>query len=298
PTARAIAAGPVAGDGAGDLVILEADAIALHRGSPGGPGIAERASLLGPATGMALADLDRDALLDVAVVVERPGTGFHLGVYRVDGNDRLTFNLDLATDFTGAGRPCAGDVDGDGSPDLVVLTSSPDAPVLVLRGRGDITFSAPEVAGTAVSTGADTVPLCADLDGDGRADLALVQPGRSPGISVLRSLGASFEPGHALDVAAVDAAAGDLDRDGDVDLVVAAADGNRLLFLRNLGDGRFAAPVEVPLGGAPARVLVTDLDADLWPDVVVAGRDGTVAVLRNQGGAVQAVGRAGAASGS
>jgi dipeptidyl aminopeptidase/acylaminoacyl peptidase len=80
PTARAIAAGNVAGDGAGDLVILEADAIALHRGGAGGPGIAERASLLGPATGMALADLDRDGLLDVGVVVERPGSGFHLGV--------------------------------------------------------------------------------------------------------------------------------------------------------------------------------------------------------------------------
>jgi hypothetical protein len=128
------------------------------------------------------------------------------------------------------------------------------------------------------------LPLCTDLDGDGRADLALVEPGRSPGVTVLRSLGAALGPGRPLEVAAADAAAGDLDRDGDVDLLVAAADGDRLLFLRNLGDGNFAAPVDVSLAGRPARVLVTDLDADLWPDVVVAERDGTVAVLRNQGG--------------
>ncbi|HQR29447.1 MAG TPA: hypothetical protein PLL32_03490, partial [Anaeromyxobacteraceae bacterium] len=237
-TARAIAAGPLAGDGAGDLVVLESDAIALHRGSAGGPGLAERASLLGPPTGMAVADLDRDGLLDVSVIVERPGSGFHLGVYRVDGNDRLIFNVDMATDFTGAGRPCAGDVDGNGSTDVVVPTSSPAAPVVLLPGRGDVTFAAPVVAWTGAPFDADAVPLCADLDGDARADLAILRPGRSRGLTVLPSLGSSFGPGRSIDVSGVDVAAGDLDRDGDLDLVVAAADGARLLFLRNLGDGR------------------------------------------------------------
>jgi hypothetical protein len=287
PAAREIAAGPVDHDGAGDLVILEQDAIALHRGSTGGPGIAERATLLGPATGMAVADLDRDGLLDVSVVVERPGSGFHLGVYRVDGADRLIFNVDMPTDFTGAGRLCAGDVTGEGSIDLVILTSRADAPALLLPGRGDVTFAAPEVAWAASPLDTEAVPLCADLDGDGRADLALLRPGRSPGITVLPSLGSSFGTGRIIDVSAIDLAAGDLDRDGDVDLVVALGSRNGLLFLRNLGDGRFATPVEIALGTAPARVLVTDLDGDRWPDVVVAEREGSIAVLRNLGGAVQ-----------
>ncbi len=297
PTARAIAAGALGGDGAGDLGVLEADAVALHRGSAGGPGLAERASLLGPPAGMAVADLDRDGLLDVSVVVERPGSGFHVGVYRVDGADRLIFNVDLATDFTGAGRPCSGDVDGDGTTDLVVPTSRPEAPVVLLPGRGDVTFAAPLVASTSAPADGDAVPLCVDLDGDARADLALLRPGRSPGLVFLPSLGSTFGPGRSVDLAAVDVAAGDLDRDGDVDLVVAAAGGARLLLLRNLGDGRFAAPVEIALGGAPARVLVADLDGDLWPDVVVAEQDGTIAVLRNLGGDTQAARREGAPSG-
>ncbi|HET8732373.1 MAG TPA: VCBS repeat-containing protein, partial [Anaeromyxobacteraceae bacterium] len=280
----ALAAGPFTHDAADDLVLLERDAIALRRGGTAGPGPSERASLLGPATGMAVADLDRDGWLDVAVVVQRPGSGFHLGVYRVNGVDEFIFNVDVATDFTGAGRACAGDVTGDGADDLVVLTSQAGAPVLLLAGRGDVTFAAPAVAATAAPVGAGTVPVCADLDGDGRADLLLLEADGSGSIAILPSLGPTLGTPRLLDVHAVALATADLDRDGDVDLVLAPASGQRLLFLRNLGDGRFAAPVEWALGGTPAHVLVTDLDGDLWPDVVVSESEGTVAVLRNLGG--------------
>ncbi len=284
-TARELGAGLVSRDDAGDLVVLEGDAIALRRGGAAGPGPVERTTLLGPATGMALGDLDRDGRLEIAVTVERPGSGFHLGVYRVNGNDDLVFNVDMPTDFTGAGRLCAGDVTGDGAEDLVVLTSQPAAPVLLLAGRGDVTFGAPVAAGVATPAGADAIPLCVDVDGDGRADLVLLRPGRSPGIAALSSLGSSFGPARDVGASGVALAAGDLDRDGDVDLLVAAEGEKSLLFLRNLGDGRFATPVKIPLGGTPEHVLVVDLDGDLWPDVVVSEREGTLAVLRNLGGA-------------
>ena len=200
----------------------------------------------------------------------------------MNGLDELTFVLDLATGFTGAGRACAGDVTGGGALDLVVLTDSPAAPVLLLAGRGDITFDPPFLAATGVPVDRLTVPLCADLDGDGRSDLLLLRPGVGRGLSFLPWSGTTFGEARVLDVAGSSVGAADLDRDGDVDLVVADAAGRSLLFLRNRGDGRFAAPAEIPLGRTPAQVLVADVDGDTWPDVVVTETEGSVAVLRNR----------------
>lgn len=283
--ALAMEAGNVTIDRAPDLAVLRRNALSVYRGGPGGPGLPAELALLGDAHGMALADLDRNGTDDVAVVVDRPGSGFHLDVFTVNGLDEPIFVVDLATEFTGAGRLCAGDVTGDGASDLVVLTSAVAAPVLLLAGRGDITLDPPVVAATGVVANRETLPLCADLDGDGRSDLVLLQPGQPGGVSLLRWRDGSFGPPSALDVTPGAAAATDLDRDGDVDLVVAIPAARALHFLRNRGDGRFASPVEIPLGREPAQVLASDVDGDAWPDLVVTEAEGSVAVLRNRGSA-------------
>ena len=277
-----VATGTVTLDPAPDLVVLRRNTLAVYRGGPVGPGVPSELGLVGDAHGMSLADLDRNGTADVAVVVDRPGSGFHLGVFTVNGLDELVFVLDAATDFTGAGRLCAGDVTGDGATDLVVLSSSTVAPALLFPGRGDVTFDAPFVAATGLTADRETVPLCTDIDGDGRSDLVSIRPGQPGGLSLLRWRGGSFGPPLVLDVPASGAGAADLDRDGDVDLVVAVPVSKGLLFLRNLGDGRFATPLTIPLGRTPAQVLVADLDGDTWPDVAVTEAEGSVAVLRNQ----------------
>jgi len=276
-----LAASNVTLEPAPDLVVLHRTSLSVYRGGPDGPGLPTRIGLLGDGHGMALADLDRNGVDDLAVIVDRPGGGFHLDVFTANGLDELVFDLDLATDFTDAGRPCAGDVTGDGPVDLVVLTGAAAAPVLLLTGRGDVTFDAPVVAATGVAPDRQTVPVCADLDGDGRSDLVLLQPGQARGLALLPWRGSSFGAATVLDVTASAVGTADLDRDGDVDLVVASPGERRLLFLRNRGDGRLAAPVEIPLGGAPAQLLVADVDGDTWPDLVVSEADGSVAVLRN-----------------
>ena len=105
PDALAMAAATVTLDRSPDLVVLRRNVLSVYRGGAEGPGIPSELGLVGEAHGMALGDLDRNGTTDVAVVVDRPGSGFHLDVFTSNGLDELVFVLDAPTDFTGAGRP-------------------------------------------------------------------------------------------------------------------------------------------------------------------------------------------------
>ncbi len=87
-------------------------------------------------------------------------------------------------------------------------------------------------------------------------------------------------------------ATGDLDGDGDLDLVTANFHEGTISVLLNNGDGTFAADVKYEAGFEPASVAIGDLDDDGDLDLVVSsggGADlngylpGTVSVLLNAG---------------
>src|SRR5690606_34144347 len=78
-----------------------------------------------------------------------------------------------------------------------------------------------------------------------------------------------------------DISAGDLDGDGDIDLVLTGPDGP--LVLVNDGSATFEAmPVGLP-GSDGQAVVVADLDGDGWLDLVFAN-DGPNTVVWNLGG--------------
>lgn len=271
-------------DGLGDLVALGPSSLSVWRGGAGGLGAPAEYPIGGDARGLAVADLDDDGSPDLAVAYDRPGTGFHVLVHSVRPADGALIGvLDAATPYPGAGHAAACDVTGEGNADLVVLTGHPEASAVLLAGHGDITLAVATVAATGLTLDRDTVPLCADLDGDRRGDLILLQPGAPDGLRLLRSSGSGFTPPESLGAGGTSVVAADVDRDGDLDLLVADPSRPDVLFLRNLGDGQFARPVSVPVGGAPLRLAAADLDLDGWPDLVVADAGGSVAVLRNLG---------------
>ncbi len=236
------------------------------------------------------ADFDGDGRLDVALAVARvSGPPPHDGAVRV---------WLQRTDPPGAfGAPVdvpvgpdpwvlrVADVDGDGVPDLVAMSShgsadpavaSVDA-VTVLRGdpsrRGSFLPAVTLHAGARLS---DVVVT--DLDGDGRPDIAFTGYGSGARLGVWWN--DPSQPGRfaspADGLASVDGGrlvAADLDADGLADLAVTAADG--VLWLRRdpSGPRRFTAVQALAAELRVTCIAAADLDRDGRADLLLATRD-------------------------
>ena len=76
----------------------------------------------------------------------------------------------------------------------------------------------------------------------------------------------------------------DLDRDGNLDLVVAGFFGDAVSVLLGKGDGTFGPRLDVPVGNAPTGVFAGDLTGDGIPDLAVSNLFGnSVSVLSGVG---------------
>jgi hypothetical protein len=183
----------------------------------------------------------------------------------------------------------SGDFDGDGHVDLAVMNSDPSQPT-VLFGDGHGAVTATVTASVALKHGVGVV--AADFNGDQRADLAATSGTGISGYpqSVQLLLGGAGQtlaaaPVVTLGVPILRMAGGDVDHDGDPDLIVAVPGPNgtqttigfSLVLLRNRGDGTFdQSPLaDVPIwasGNAtavPGDMVITDVDGDGTADLVL-----------------------------
>ncbi len=131
-----------------------------------------------------------------------------------------------------------------------------------------------------------------DFNGDGFPDVATM-------FNILPRLTVIFNRGTGMYGAPVmytapdvseAVTAGDIDGDGDIDIVVGITGlnemGTGVALYRNNGDGSFTPPVVVPSGGtAPTDVALADLNNDGRLDIIVAHfRSNLIGILTNQGG--------------
>jgi len=194
----------------------------------------------------------------------------------------------LAGGATGA---AAGDVDGDGNPDLV-LVGGAEAHLLINDGAGR--FREAAAAFDVAPTDATAVAL-GDLDGDGHLDAVIAQGSAAPGLTRVY-LNDAKGTGHFTMVAAAlppraerdsAIALGDVDGNGTLDLVVAHLGAPVRLFL-NRGD---ALLEDRSFGGLPDQVsgdvptlLLTDLNGDCLPDLVIPRAGAAPLFWANAGG--------------
>jgi hypothetical protein len=168
----------------------------------------------------------------------------------------------------------AADFNGDGHLDLAAVnTNGPDKGVSVLFGDGSGLFS-PPVSWPLPSSFGPRGLLAGDLDGDGDIDLIGFGSSSTASAFVLFNDGAggfgtstTWEPWDPT--APTQAMAlGDLDGDGDLDLVLTNYLDSYVAVLRNNGDGTFTGPELHFVGDSPGRIAVVDLDGDGDLDIV------------------------------
>ncbi len=174
----------------------------------------------------------------------------------------------------------AADLGNDGGTDLVVgQRSSKPTVILVNDGKGSFTEDDLLVAS------ANKLKVT-DLDGDQRPDLVVIGAQTSV---LLDDGGERF--GKRVDLeggsSVSDFAIGDIDRDGDVDLVAVRL--FTLLTWENEGDGSFSAPTTYDLFSTRARqVELLELDDDDTPEVVIGGAQNRIWVIYELGGPARA----------
>jgi photosystem II stability/assembly factor-like uncharacterized protein len=206
----------------------------------------------------------------------------------------LAGSVSFATkaDFTTGSAPQAisiGDVDGDGKADLAVVNSSSSTVSVLLNTSSSGSVSFATKADFATGTSPRSLSI-GDIDGDGKADLAVANYGNHR-VSVFLNTSISGSVSFAAKVNFTtgtnprSVSIGDIDGDGKVDLAVANYTSNTVSVFRNTsisGSLNFDTKLDFATGVRPYSVSIGDIDGDGKADLAVANyTSNTVSVLRN-----------------
>ena len=302
------AIGDIDGDGKPDLVVNNKDSntISVFRNTStsgsltaGSFTLYSKLSLAGSPYNVKLADIDGDGKLDIVAALS---SSIYVEVFRntttTTGVPTFATRSDINAGTVSAVLAIT-DFDGDGKTDIAVsLPAGSGVGILPNHSvPGTISF------GSLVGVAAGSVPsgVCfADLDGDGKPDLATVNSGFTGSsyggstASVYRNTSTagsiSFASAATLTTGSgpIDIAAADIDGDGKKDLIVTNINDATFSVFRNvatsgsLTSSSFSTRVNFTTGTGTTGVAVGDLNGDGKMDVVISnGLANTISMYRN-----------------
>lgn len=179
------------------------------------------------------------------------------------------------------------DLNEDGLEDLVV-GSKLDGKAHIHFANGDGSFR----PGPDIPTRQHTRALnLFDADGDGDMDLATVT--MKGYLTVAQNHGnGRFEHKSSILIGGLlqDVESIDIDKDGDLDLLVAATSLNEVIWFRNEGNFHFTKATSWRAGRDPRALEIGDLNMDGQPDLVVGCDDGKIYTYLGESGGFRAWG--------
>ena len=220
----------------------------------------------------AVADLNRDGIPDLFVKD-------YFGTYDVllgNGDGTFTVKGSPFGPSSETGSFIIGDFNNDGIPDVAAIDGNyyaPNTTITIFLGNGDGTFTA---SGSSPALGFNPTSIAtADINGDGDADLIIVEQGSSTSsngqvvIFFGNGDGTFTQASTATSVVSTASSIipADLNRDGKIDLVLTGVGSTGITILLGNGDGTFTT-IAGPGQLGESMAAVADVNNDGIPDLV------------------------------
>ncbi len=218
-----------------------------------------------------LVDIDDDGDLDALAANGRHWAQQDFAFINA-GQGRMLEAVRVGPRMTASYILLPGDYDDDGDIDVIVVRDLLAAQIYTNDGNGNFNFSNTLEGSAGHARSAITL----DINNDNHSDVVIATR-RGHDIVFFGQGDAQFGPPVILPDSgkgSTSVDAGDLDRDGDLDLVFARRNGEASVIMINESDGNFTVKPLKDSQGDHRKTIVEDFDGDGLPDIFLLSTDG------------------------